>query len=557
MRSRVRRWAVAIGVALSDPALAQTGPYGGAGAVLDPEIIADAVFDCAKSARLTMVARMRRGVGTTIVLGGGGGYDTWKIPGPSTVILDGERTSSMEIVDSTNGQFDVLILLENYLTATDTGEAEIRGDPFDLVVLDPAADWTLGDEPFGGGYIAETADGKHRAFIAEGIEIITRGAEALSPTAWWDYPEIDTEVSLAPPPSDTVLEEDGEKRRVIAWPGAGMAIPAFDGPGERGDVGSLLWLDFENGATNEIRLDLLEIHRLGLRMLRVKADPEDRVRFAQPFCWDLFPIADVPPVVRFKTIPRFPVRLTLTGPATLFDGTAIPADRGATAVADSGSFFHLSPDVREKVSAIDLRDGNATVLMLRNDGRLDTSSYIPVVGDPGLDEVWLDGSSGWTVESRDGALRATVPIGAEERVMLVFAPGLRVVALPPPAFTADPSLASLDFYPGTRNVVPAAPTVVVTRGGFVRFSAIQLTGRPKVDMTNGIANTFVLDSAMLAATGGPADLIGDAGLDRVRLEGLRILSRRDSPGGLMLEVEDAAAPGQQWQISLTGLVLED
>lgn len=150
---------------------------------------------------------------------------------------------------------------------------------------------------------------------------------------------------------------------------------------------------------------------------------------------------------------------------------------------------------------------------MRNDGRLLSGHTVHVDGDPGLDVLWLEGSAGWRIEYLENEVRASVPLGTRSMIQLAIQPELGLRVLPVPPFVSDPTLSDVPAYPGLRDKRMTAGRVVVSRGGFVKFSAEQLHGQSTIDVTNGIANVVVLSPALLAGAQDSVEIIGDRDLD--------------------------------------------
>ncbi|MCB9948110.1 MAG: hypothetical protein H6842_09815 [Rhodospirillaceae bacterium] len=482
---------------------------------------------------------------------GGGGRDTYRLRGPDTFLFDGVGVVSIERIAIDNGLFDTVAVLEPLFATTEDGEVEIDADWFDTVILDPGLDWRRSLDVGGADLVVEAEAGQAtwRVFAPFDVHLVTAPAGAVLTTAAWDA---GAGPSDAGPAWQGVAVGQVGTRPGLRWTAAGgLDLEVPPGVGADGPV----VVDIRNAAANRLRLDLRMLAGLSGGTLAVDADPQDRLELLQPACWSA---PDTPTSaegrVLLRTLPTLLDGIALVGQPSLLPAAPPEGPRPVRMRADGAGFYHLSADLSHIVGEIDLRDGVATTLMIRLGGHLATDRPIPVSGDAGLDAVWLDGSAGWVLKRRGGAVAATVPARRGRAVTLQFGAGLRLAVLPAPPYLTDPRLAQVGHYPAMPDETMGAPGLYLPRGGFVRLSPTQLAGLAEIDLTNGIANVFDLDPAALAGAAPRLMIQGDIGLDIVRAPGLApIGNHRPVVGGTAVFGMPAGSPAEAARVIVRGL----
>jgi hypothetical protein len=449
-----------------------------------------------------------------MVWDGAAGIDIAEIGGPSYNVMDGRTIKSFEKIDIENGAFDTFVFLQAFIDTADHDEVEVIADRFDTIVLDPFLEWS------------RTADATTSQMI---FEALVEGQALQVRTALDSYvvgPANDSFVStgrswpassgseggVADQPWVGAIHRRDETRYLIRWSSAGTMTPeTLSVDAEHG----VIELDMRNGLENRMRLDLAKLAAQSARRLDIIADPYDEVFLVQSECW-----SDVEPMAAefkfnqdIRSLPGLPFAVSAHLPAQLAIVANAARKSRIEAWTDSDGFFYLSADVQSRVDSIDLTNGKANVLMVRNDGRLLSRGPIRVSGDPGVDGIWLEGSAGWRIEHSDSGATASVPLGAASMIKLELQPGLNLRILPTPPYVSDPMLADVSAYPGLRDERSTATNMIVSRGGYVRLSTEQLHGKSRIDVTNGIANVVELSPTLLAGAEDRVEVMGDRDLD--------------------------------------------
>ena len=261
----------------------------------------------------------------------------------------------------------------------------------------------------------------------------------------------------------------------------------------------------------------------------------------QPKCWAEASDPGQDARRAIVTKPDFPLPISIEGSAKFIG--SIRTGRYLEAQALTLGFAHLSAGQWRRIDALDLTNGARDVVMLRNDNALRRDYPVRVAGDPGLDEIWLEGSAGWQIEYRDFGVVAVLPGGIGRTITLEFGPGLGVRVLPEPSFLTDPRLRNLASYPGTRDEPSRSAGLYVTRSGHVRLSANQLVAKERVDLTNGAANVVEVSPDQLALAGERVEFRGDPGLDTLLLIDMPLpVARAD--GWITWRIKREGAPEQ-------------
>lgn len=274
-------------------------------------------------------------------------------------------------------------------------------------------------------------------------------------------------------------------------------------------------LDLHNGQHNVIGLDLGLLGAGVARELRLEADTTDRVVLLQRDCWRVEQgAAGGVSVARFEASSETAISVTADA-ALLRQARTGPV---VTAVAETPGTRHLNADLSGVADEIDLRNGGRDVVILRNVA-LRQETPVIIAGDPGLDEIWIEGSAGWQVEHGPLGATASTPVSDEGRIAIALYPGLALRLLPTPPFLSQPSMAHVPFYPGAPDAVLAGSGLYVTRGGTVRLSRLQLDNRHRLTFINGIANSVHLDFSQVLNDENRVILSGDPQRDHLVISG--------------------------------------
>ncbi|MEO1317851.1 MAG: hypothetical protein AAFW01_14880, partial [Pseudomonadota bacterium] len=495
---------------------------------------------------------------------GRGGVDTLRFDGPATMVLGGDRFRSLEIVNVANGTFDVIAPLARYFSKLEYGELEIVADFFDVVILDPALEWTATLEPGERQRLTASDWGGDYTIILHLDVTVWRGpVESVVTTADWP-----SRIGHPAAPA-TVAPHAGVSAFADAWdapaPDEAADRPATvirvsgDAAGER-----VRRFDLRNGKPDLLEIDLLDLLDEGDVLLEVMADAEDRVALAQPGCWQIgsrdAPEGDAEGRVWLAGGSDLGPRITLTAPAAMLPEPywqlePPSPDRRPVWVRSKGdAFYHLGTDIRVRADAIDLADGWQNTLVVRADGRLIAGRPVRVRGDIG-DRVWLDGSAGWRLEVVGGAARALVPAPDGHYRILQFEAGVEVGLLPAPGFLWDARMTALASYPGAADAKLRGSKVTLSRGGSVAFSATQMEGIEAIDLTNGLPNRLVLDPARLAMAAGVITVRGDPGLDIVEARGFRCAMPDCARNGDVLTLRPEAPLAEPREVDIVLLPL--
>lgn len=469
-------------------------------------------------------------VGKRGFIDGGGGIDTFSMPPGTHIVFNGRRHGSLEVINTRNGRFDTIAVLEGFIRTTELNEVEMVSDWYDTIILDPHLEWRAQPDVAFLGLVFEAVD-------QDGVELRIRtpiDANVIGPKS--DL--LLTVDGLSDGrPGHALLgnlhksdpEAEGEDRVKLTWLGPGTITPDI----AQGWNSSRILIDAANGEDNVLLLDLRKLPDEERIELSIEADAFDLLRFVQPACW-LDETVPAPEGVVLATHPAAPVQVRLTVPSSLTKQSAYPD--WTVILSQEQRFFHLSADATKPVDAINLRNRVPDVLMVRNDVRLRPGHWVELVGDPGLDEIWLEGTSGWELEFADNGVVASTSIGRDRPLRLAFGAGLKIRKLPPPAFLSDPRLKEVEFYPGIADEPSAATGLLVSRGGYVRFSEKQLRDKLSIDFTNGIANVFELRPDLFLGRGLGVSLFGDPGLDEILPIGMPP-AERNANGNWMWQVK--------------------
>ncbi len=434
---------------------------------------------------------------------GAGGIDTLDMDGPSHLALWPERIRSVERIDLQNGLFDTVLIDTDYIVTTENHEVAVLTDPFDQVFVDPFALWQRHLDTATGGQIFMTTQGEIELRVRVDLDA---HVVLPSPDLLWTRGgtagafEIMSQLGTAPMPR---LAPEGP-----VWDHAGVIIPdlAALGPGA-------VTLDTRNSERNLIGIDIASLNDGISRDILLQTDDTDRLVLLQPDCW-----VDEPTEREGIAVKRF---VGGTVASIIIAGTPNilhPSRTGPviTAYAARPGIRHLQANAQNTVDEIDLRNGGRDVLILRNTA-LRPDDHVVVSGDPEMDEIWVEGSSGWTLEHTTHGITLSTPVSVDERITVALAPGLALRLLPMPTFLMQPSMADLSFYPGTRDEVLGGTATFFTRGGIVRLSPNQLQGRQQLIFRNGTANTVHLDFVQPLNEAERVMLWGDAGRDHLVL----------------------------------------
>jgi len=478
---------------------------------------------------------------------GGGGIDTLTYTGPAVITLDGLLFRSLEIVNMQNGQFDTIMVLGEYIATTERGEVEIISDWFDSIVLDPFLTWTHDPEPGLQTIVHRAVSGEKTLVVRTASEthLVTPPDDMLTarrgPAGTFEDPTASVAGSPIVVPTS---KQDAEAPRVLRYTTRGAALPdlsALIGPAER------IFLDLENDQPNILKVDLSKLAQTPTT-LAIAGDASDRIVLVQPWCWQsshsktkgwsaLVSQTGSGPPVRLEAPEKLlqPARLQ---PFTVYFSPA-------------GSLWHLSSGTEFPADLINLENGAPDILILRNDGHLQRDFPVLVQGDPDLDQVWIDATAGWQFQVSDRGTIARVPSEGGRQQIVALSPGIKAALLPAPAFIGDPRLLDLAAYPGMKNEPTKVSVISLTRGGNVRFSAVQLSMTNRLSLVNGAPNLLELDPEGLSLASS-IKIEGDPGLDRIRAKGMPAPTR--SADGILEWRIDRGKTTQT--IKATGFTLE-
>lgn len=446
------------------------------------------------------------------IVDGGAGRDVLIYRGPSHVVVGRGKIGSMERIDIRNGQFDTITVLGEVVQATSSAEVDIRADEFDTVVLDPRLSWTLLPDPsLAFDTYSATIDDKSLSVLVAPGTFVLSGQMSQEVTT---VAGVEGEYTFPVPPSSETPQDviDADGQATLGWDSGGTIRPTV---AETGLNVSEVDLDFTNGQINVIELCLANVIDPSGRLMRLLADPFDQFVLLDPENWTRQDIGD-PDVMRLSSEADAGSALVEMSAEFLSLGS-----NGALAVgfAREPGVWNLSSDMATALDAIDLRNGGTDRLILRNDRRIREGAR-SIVGDPG-DEIWLDGSAGWSIKYTPMGVTASSPVGTENSyITLQFGPDLKVRKLPFPPFLAEPTLLDLLFYPGSRDRVTEASTLFVTRGGYIDLSQIQIANKSTFSLRNGSPNILRIrpDDFSLAAL--RVEISGDSDADIVLAVGL-------------------------------------
>ncbi len=461
---------------------------------------------------------------------GGGGIDRFEIPGRSFYVARVDKLRSVEFLDSRNGLFDFVMVEADVIATTEMTEIEYIADWFDTIVLDPALAWRKTIDPsFYGLVWRAELDGQVMTVRTALDAAVVRPVS--SPLLTSEGPAGGFDLATA---EGAAAVRDGKAAGALRWTGSGLVRPDLAATAPNA---AQVTLDTNNGLPNLVVIDLATLGT-GTTGLVLNTDGFDRLMLAQPECWRVGRSSKAGAPQELMTTAEVAGKISLTGqdPRIL----NMPGEDNAqrTAVPERPGFWHMSASGPDLVHQIDLRNEARDVLMVRNGAMFRHGVTVPVLGDPELDEIWLSGTAGWTLEFTDFGVVARTLLGANRPVSLAFGPGLAVHVLPPPAFLSDPRLRAVSHYPGLPDQVFRGKVIFVTRGGYVRFSDDQIAGRQSVDLSNGRANQFELRPGMFRDVTGTVTLTGDPGLDQIAAIGMPAPQRGPS-GATIWTIERA------------------
>jgi hypothetical protein len=446
------------------------------------------------------------------IVDGGAGRDVLVYRGPSHVVVGRGEIGSMERIDIQNGQFDTVTVLGEVVQATSSAEVDIRTDEFDTIVLDPRLSWTLLPDPsLAFDTYSATIDDKSLSVLVAPGTFVLFGQMSQDVTT---VAGAEGEYAFPVPPSSETPQDiiDADGQAIFRWHNGGTIRPTV---AETGLNVSEVDLDFANGKINFIELCLANVIDPSGRIIRFLADPFDQFVLLDPENWTRQDTED-PDVLRLSSETDAGSALVEMSAELLRLGSN---DAVAVGFAREPGVWNLSSDSATALDAIDLRNGGIDRLILRNDGRIREGSRL-IVGDPG-DEIWLDGSAGWSIKYTPMGVTASNPVGTENSyITLLFGPDLKVQKLPFPPFLAKPTLLDLLFYPGSRDRVTEASTLFVTRGGYIDLSQIQIANKSTFSLRNGSPNILRIRPGDFSLAALRVDISGDSDADIVLAVGL-------------------------------------
>ncbi|MTI03323.1 hypothetical protein [Roseibium sp. RKSG952] len=466
------------------------------------------------NSKLGLFERYALGGEITGSMSGGEGLDRIAFTGPITKVLGRGIFREFELVEIKNGQFDSLVVLGEFLQSADYGEVEIQADWFDTVVLDPRLDWThLPSPSFSDELYKTKLDGDDlQVRVPIGTFVVTGNdlSSILSTEGPLGRYSLDFGAAAGPDVQVEEATQDDVSETTLTWKVGGVARPDLSSIRHNADR---VVLNLNNSAANLVEIatgHLLSWHTEDIHLL---LDELDRVTIADPNCWTLQGHTDAT-LMRLSSKQEDGRSAQIHLPKPILE-----ENNGRAPVvghAEQSTVFHLSYDTRRVLDAIDLTNGVKDYFIIRNDGRLRSSPQTTILGDPGLDEIWLDGSSGWAINFTDYGLVATTPRGFQrEPLQIRFAPELVLRKMPMPGYLQNPKLLDQPHYPGARDESSEAERIYVTRGGYVRFSRDQLANRREIDMSNGRQNIFLLREEDLTRTAPEFEIRGDFNLDLI------------------------------------------
>lgn len=446
------------------------------------------------------------------IIDAGAGRDVLVYRGPSHVVVGRGKIGSMERIDIRNEQFDTITVLGEVVQATSSAEVDIRADEFDTVILDPRLSWTMLPDPsLAFDTYSATIDGKSLSvLVAPGNFVLSGQMSQDVMTIVGIEGEYTFPVSPSSETPQEIIDADGQAK--FSWGNGGTIRPSV---AETGLNVSEVDLDFVNGKINFIELCLANVIDPSGRIIRLLADPFDQFVLLDPENWTRQDVWD-PDVVRLSSETDAGSALIEMSAEFLRLGSD-----GAVAVgfAREPGVWNLSSDSATALDAIDLQNGGIDRLILRNDRRI-REGFRLIVGDPG-DEIWLDGSAGWSIKYTPSGVIASTPVGTENsHITLQFGPDLKVRKLPFPPYLAEPKLLDSLFYPGSRDKVTEASTLFVTRGGYVDLSQIQIANKSTFSMRNGSPNILRIRPGDFSLAAQRVEISGDSDADMVLAVGL-------------------------------------
>ena len=464
---------------------------------------------------------------TRFTYDGAGGIDTFRWTGPGHLSPRPHRFKAIEIIDTQNGHFDTVMVNGEMILGTELGELEIIPDWFDQIVLDPLLTWerTI-DDAFTGQIFTSEIDGvaiKVRtaldAYVFEPPSLLLNTVEG--PLGAF---ELDQQATTF------TLESDASTVELI-WADAGMVTPNL----ERVELTQeSISLNTRNNVSNPVIINVRALVSTSPREIIIISDAVDRLVMLQEECWQISETDEAGYRLAIFNAGK-PNEIRLIADQHHLQSRRLGAFTGG-GVSHGANYRHLSAEVDHVLDYIDLQNGGRDILIIRNDGRLRRGFPIVVSGNEGVDEVWLEGSAGWRFEYQNYGVVATVPQGRDSSLTLAFAPGLEVRILPTPPFLNDPALLDLPAYPGLLDEPTENTGLFITRGGFVSFSARQLSGKTVLDLKNGIENMLRLSPESLVYAGDEVLIFGDSNQDIILSDGLPA-AETDQQGNLIWHIE--------------------
>lgn len=444
---------------------------------------------------------------------GDDGADIFRFGTSITYSPRARNLTSFEVLDSRNDVFTTVIIDAEIILSAEQDEIEVVTDWFDQVILDPRYKWSATVDPAFTGQLFTTEHndrvltvrtGLH-TYVINGSEpgLVTKVGPFGSHGEIWNINRTEPTVSIP---------QASENDVSLHWAGEGIIIPDLR---TTSDENETIELNTQNEVQNSVVIDLKMIIGKKERDLVLRTDPIDRLILVQEPCWDIGEV-DSNGLRQAFAIQNLPQRLSLTAQARQLQAGRISSF--AWANVHRPGYRHLSVESRMVLDAIKLDNGGVDVLVIRNTGHLRRDSPVLIMGDPGLDEVWLEGSAGWRTEFRDTGVVATVPADNASQIELHFGPGIKLKILPIPKFLGNPAILELPFYPGNPNRKSQHATLYVSRGGYVALSANQLANKRHIGFINGAPNIVRISPEQLSNSAESVELNGEHDLDMLLLD---------------------------------------
>lgn len=419
-----------------------------------------------------------------------------------------------------NGQFDTFVLPQSFFEAAG-GNVEVTADLFDTVVLDPDIDWRTEKErddiQFFRGQSPTLGELTFKA--PPGTLILTRPKRTIVPLPQQPAPAIGSQEPAAAAASTAGAIS------IVRWAQSGwIAIPSK----QVGPLGQKAFINMRNDSPNVMGLSLHAFRHVAHADIRFTADRSDRIVLAEPACWMPAKPSDADNVP-LATLEGIAPSVTVTGERPRARLRADLEHSTIVATSENGGFHYLQTDVRRRIDAVDLANALPDVLLVRPGNALPTNRLVRVSGDDDGDRVWLHPSYAWTIEHGNDGLIARAMMGQRRWQGFVFARGIRVALLPRPAFLTASALAGVPFYPGLADKVARRKNLrmIVSRGGYVRFSKNQQFHIRSIDLRNGAANGIIVDPGNISFRDQPLVISGDRSQDYVILRGFTAAAQPD------------------------------